>query len=61
MIFTAAMILTLNALKKSLNVNIVETISETPPRWCADMPPPDLVEDMPVFQYSGAFNMIFFR
>ena len=55
------MILTLNALKKSLNVNIVETISETPPRWCADMPPPDLVEDMPVFQYSGAFNMIFFR
>lgn len=53
---------TLKALKKSLNVNIVETISDTPPRWCADIPP-DLVDEepLPLCQYSGALSIIFFK
>ena len=53
---------TLKALKKSLNVKIVETISDTPPRWCAERPP-DFVDDdpLPLCQYSGAFRMIFLR
>lgn len=48
---------TLNALKKSLKVNIVVMISDTPPLTWAERPP---VLEL-VYQYSGDFRIIFFR